>query len=151
MTLNQKHIPQGSGETYDVIGGDRVTLKIVGSDTAGTLALHETLVPAQAGPPRHVHHRESETFYILEGTFEFEVDGIRSTVSPGAVVFAPQDIPHQFRNTTDQPGKILVVCQPAGFEHFIREFATIPTTVPPDPAQMAAIAARHGIEFLPPA
>ena len=150
MRLNLKNIPNGSGETFEVIGGDRVTLKIVGDDTGGAFAVLETVVPPQAGPPRHVHHRESETFYILEGEFEFEVDGAKSTASPGRMLFAPMGIPHQFRNTTAQPGKILIVCQPAGFENFIREFATIPVDVPPDPAQMAAIGAKYGIEFLPP-
>lgn len=147
MTLQYQTIPGGSGETLEVIGGDRVTLKLTGEDTGGTLALLETIVPPQAGPPRHVHHRESETFYILEGEFEFEVDGAKFTASEGATLFAPMGVPHQFKNTTDQPGKILVVCQPAGFEHFIKEFATIPVDVPPDPVQMAAIAAKHGVEF----
>ena len=149
MNLRTKFIPAGGGDSYDVIGGDHISIKATGDDTGGACTVIETIVPPHAGPPPHVHHRESETFYVVEGEFEFQVGDQKTTATTGAFLFAPPDIPHQFRNASGRPGKLLIVCQPAGFENFIKEFSTLPTNVPPDPAQMAAIGAKYGIEFLP--
>jgi len=44
---------------------------------------------------------------------------------------------------------LLIVCQPAGFEKFVREFAQLPLDQPPDLAKMVAIGQKYGIEFVP--
>jgi quercetin dioxygenase-like cupin family protein len=149
MIFKKRFLPADSGESYDVIGGNHVTIKATGEDTDGAFTVIETIVPPHAGPPRHVHHRESETFYVVEGEFEFHVGDEKTSATAGAFLIAPPDVPHQFRNISDRPGKLLVVCQPAGFENFIKEFATLPANAPPDPARMAAIGIKYGIEFLP--
>ncbi|MGB7345874.1 MAG: quercetin 2,3-dioxygenase [Pirellulaceae bacterium] len=150
MILQQRFVPTGEGNRYDVLGGDQVTIKATSTDTNGAMTVLETVVPAGAGPPRHVHTRESETFYILEGDFEFELNGEKTSASPGAFLIAPPNIPHSFRNVSDKPGKLLVVVQPGGFEEFIEKFASLPTDQPPDMAKMAQIGAEHGVTFLPP-
>jgi uncharacterized RmlC-like cupin family protein len=96
-----------------------------------------------------VHHRESETFYIVSSEFEFSLPGQRIRAETGDVVYAPRGIPHCFRNVGQLPGKLLIVTEPAGFEHFLAEFATLPPDEPPDLQRMSEIAARHGLEFLP--
>ena len=151
MIQQKRFVPAGEGTRFDVLGGDEVTVKATASDTGGAMTVLETVVPAGAGPPRHVHTRESETFYVLEGDFEFEVDGQKTNASPGAFLIAPPNLPHSFRNVSDRPGKLLVVVQPGGFEEFIEKFASLPTDQPPDMAKMAEIGAEHGLTFLPPA
>lgn len=86
---------------------------------------------------------------MLAGRFEFRTPSGAVRTGPGGVVHAPRDIPHYFRNVGDSPGRLLVTAHPAGFERFIEEFSRIPSDGPPDPAQMAAVGARYGIEFLP--
>ncbi len=151
MTKPPHYVAPGDGPRFDVLGGDQITIKANSDDTDGAMTVLETVVPAGAGPPRHMHTRESETFYVLEGEFEFEIDGERTMASPGSFLIAPPNLPHQFRNTTDKPGKLLIVCQPGGFEKFAEAFASLPTDQPPDMAKMAQIGADHGISFLPPA
>ncbi|QDT11651.1 quercetin 2,3-dioxygenase [Stieleria marina] len=146
-----RFVAPGSGMQYDVLGGDQITIKATAKDTGGAMTILETTVPAGAGPPRHMHSRESETFYVLEGEFEFEVDGETTRASVGAFLSAPPNVPHQFRNVADQPGRLLIVCQPGGFEDFVSDFASLPTDQPPDMARMAQIGADHGVTFLPPA
>lgn len=72
------------------------------------------------------------------------------TAAPGDVVFAPRDVPHTFRNVGPAPGRVVILVQPAGFEHFLEEFATLPPDQPPDFARMGAIAAKYGLEFVVP-
>ncbi|TWU51701.1 cupin domain-containing protein [Rubripirellula reticaptiva] len=151
MILERKFVLPGEGTRYDVLGGDQVTIKVTSRDTGGEMTVLETVVPAGAGPPRHVHTRESETFYVLEGDFEFEVDGERTNASAGAFLIAPPNLPHSFRNVSNKPGKLLVVVQPGGFEEFIEKFASLPTDQPPDMSKMAQMGAEHGVTFLPPA
>ena len=55
--------------------GELLPLKLVGSDTDGAFALLEEVTPPQGGPPPHMHTREDETFYVLEGELEFVVGG----------------------------------------------------------------------------
>jgi quercetin dioxygenase-like cupin family protein len=144
-------VKAGDGRQFNVLGGDQITIKATGAETDQQATVLETIVPPRGGPPRHKHANESETFYIVEGDFEFEMDGQRVQASTGDFLVAPRGVPHQFKNVGNEPGKLLIVCQPAGFEGFVEAFAQIPVDQPPDPAKMAEIGTRFGIEFLPPA
>src|SRR6188474_825703 len=75
----------GAGKTVWVVG-DHYTIKASGEDTGGAYTLIEVLVPPQSGPPPHVHSREDEAFYIIEGEFEVHIDNQRVTAGPGAWV-----------------------------------------------------------------
>lgn len=145
---NPKCMRAGEGRTHTVLGGDVVCFKVTGDDCEGAYALCETTVPPGGGPPPHVHHREDETFYVIEGEFEFYAKGETIKAEAGSLVIAPRDIPHTFKNVGSTPGKMLILVRPAGFENFIAEFATLPYDQPPDVAKMAAIAAKYGLEFL---
>ncbi|MFP4124143.1 hypothetical protein [Coleofasciculus sp.] len=57
------------GKLIDVLG-DTVAIKITGEDTDGVYTVLENVSPPQGGPPLHLHHREDEAFYVLEGEFE---------------------------------------------------------------------------------
>ena len=53
-----------------------------------------------SGPPRHVHSREDELFYVLEGEIVFELDGTRHTVRPGGTVYLRRGVVHAYQNFT---------------------------------------------------
>lgn len=148
MSVKPLHVAPGEGVTFHVLGGDQITIKAGGDDTGGALAVCETVTPPQAGPPPHLHQREDESFYVLEGEFEFYVGSEVISASAGSYVLAPRNIPHRFRNVGETPGRLLIVCQPAGFEKFVEDFAELPPDEPPDMATMTAIGERHGIVFL---
>lgn len=144
----QKCILPGVGRTFNVLGGDEITIKADAEDTDGAFTVIETITPPGAGPPPHMHQREDESFYIVEGEFEFHIGKDTAKVKAGSFVMSPRNIPHSFRNVGADPGKLLIVCQPAGFEKFVEEFATIPPDQPPDLAKMASIGRKYGIEFV---
>jgi quercetin dioxygenase-like cupin family protein len=134
--------------TYHVLGGDVITVRATAASTGGAFSLFETIVPPGGGPPPHVHSREDESFYVVEGAFEFRFGGEVRTLGPDDFVFAPRDVPHAFRNIGASPGKLVIFIQPGGFEAFIAEFAELPPDAPPDFARMTAIAERHGLRFV---
>ena len=122
---------------------------VTSEDTAGALSLMEVTVGPRKGPPRHVHHREDETYYVLSGEFLFEVDGVKHTLAQGASIFAPRDIPHCWANSGATDGKMLLVCTPGGFEKFFDETAkAIMDKAPME--QMDKIMAKYGCDPLGP-
>jgi quercetin dioxygenase-like cupin family protein len=145
-----KHLPAEDVRTFHLFGGDQVTIKLTGKETNGAYTLMETVTPPGMGPPAHVHTREEESFCIVKGELEFTIRGQTIRPKAGDVLIAPKDAPHVFRNIGQTPARMIVVCRPAGFEHFVEDFAQIPPDGPADFPRMAAIGARHGIEFVAP-
>jgi mannose-6-phosphate isomerase-like protein (cupin superfamily) len=160
-TRETTHVPAGAGEILEVLG-DLVTLKTVGADTGGAYAVWEDTVPPGGGPPPHVHHREDEAFYVLEGAFEFFRQGgppLRATA--GDWVRTPKGVAHTFTNVGPTQGRLLAVAAPAGMELFFAAVgrpvaagvAPAPPAGPPAPEQIEHVvrtARQHGIEILPP-
>ena len=82
--------------------GDRYTIKCDGNDTSGAFALIEAVVPPGNGPPPHIHGREDEAFYVLEGLYTFYTDSDPAEgIGPGTFVFIPPGAVHGFRTGPD--------------------------------------------------
>ena len=87
-------------------------------------------------PPPHIHHREDETFYIVEGEMTATVGGQEIKGSSGSVIFAPRGIVHSFEINSEQI-RVLVLLTPAGLEGYFKE-CSVPAaamTMPP-PAEV---------------
>jgi len=145
-----KYMAPGEGTRYEVFGGDIVCVKATSEDTEGRSTVIETTTPSQCGPPPHIHKHEDETFYVIEGQFEFQIGKQTVQATAGAFLVAPRGIPHRFTNIGATPGKLLITITPGGFEKFIAAFAELPPNEPPDFKRMMAIGAEHGIELVPP-
>jgi quercetin dioxygenase-like cupin family protein len=99
-----------------------VTLKAVGGETGGTLAVYEFVTPpTTAGPPLHLHRTWDEAFYVLEGEMTFLIDGRTRTAPAGSFVFVPHGILHTFWNESAAPARQLTVFTPAGIEEYFEE------------------------------
>ena len=130
------------------------------AETDGTLSLGEALVRPGSEPPLHVHAREDETFYVLEGQVVFQRGHERIDAGPGDCVFMPRGLQHGFAVRTET-ARLLQVFTPAGLEGAFRalsepapadELPPAPTG-PPDPAVIEAMTAEfaeHGVEFTGP-
>jgi mannose-6-phosphate isomerase-like protein (cupin superfamily) len=136
-----------SGLTWDIYG-DLVTPIITGKESAGGLVILETVTPPRVGPPLHLHHREDEVFYVVEGKFIFEYGGKQMEGGPGTHVFLPRDIPHCFQNIGENTGKMLVICQPAGVDLFFEDLSKLQG--PPEPAKVVPVFEKWGLELLGP-
>ncbi|AGK58322.1 putative Cupin 2 [Hyphomicrobium denitrificans 1NES1] len=132
-------------------------IKAAGEMTNGRVTVFEILAPEGAGSPLHVHHREDEWFYILEGEMTFWVGGRVIEVSAGSFIYGPRDIPHTYIVRSPQ-ALYLGVEEPAGFEKFMRAVGqpaktlTIPppSTHLPDQNLLASVASEFGMEILGP-
>ena len=125
--------------------------KATAEDTAGGLSAFELGAPARFGPGLHVHHREDEWYYVVDGNFLFDAGDERHELGTGASIFLPRDIPHRWaNNSTTSLGRLLLVCQPGGFERFFDELGKLPTkpTTDADMKTMHELAARFGLEML---
>jgi quercetin dioxygenase-like cupin family protein len=134
-----------------------LTFLATGEDTQGQFALMEQMTRKGNVPPRHIHHREDETFYVLEGEMTFSVGDRTIKATPGTMVFAPRDVAHSFTIDSEQV-RILVQITPAGGEGFFKA-CSVPApsmTLPPaeipysEIAKMMALAPEYGMEFVLP-
>src|SRR5579871_2365957 len=135
MNMTQAVIKQpGEGRTIAVVG-DVYRFLATGDDTNGQYALWEALVPPGGGPPPHVHSREEEGFYVLEGEITLTVNGERVVAKAGTFANMPVGTPHSFKNESGRPARMLLSVAPAGLEQMFFEFGVAlaegATTAPP--------------------
>jgi quercetin dioxygenase-like cupin family protein len=160
MTTPTPHVlrPPGKGKTIAVVG-DIYRFLATGVDTAGKYAMWEAIVPPGGGPPPHIHQREEEAFYILEGELTFTVNGERVVARAGEFANMPIGSLHSFRNESQTPARMLITIAPAGLETMFFEVGIeLPegaTTGPPpskeEIARLIEWAPKYGIELrLPP-
>ena len=120
-TTHEGHsLPGGEGERIWIVG-DTMTLKATEQTTGGSLVLLENLTAPGGGPPPHIHTREDEFWYVIDGTFEIRIGEQVYALGPGAFAYAPRGTVHNFRNTADTPSRVLVGFTPGGMGGFFRE------------------------------
>lgn len=87
---------------------------LTSADTAGALGLSVTTQLPGAATPLHVHSREAECFYVLDGTLTYRVGDHVARLAAGDVVWLPAGVPHAFRVTGDRPARFLALTVPDG-------------------------------------
>ena len=142
------------GRTIAVVG-DVYRFLATGEDTNGKYALWEAIVPPGGGPPPHIHSREEEGFYVLEGEITLQVGDQRLVAKAGTFANMPVGTLHSFKNEGNQPAKMLISVAPAGLEQMFFEFGVpLPegswVALPPKKEEiekLLAVAPRYGIEI----
>jgi quercetin dioxygenase-like cupin family protein len=153
------YLPPGEGTRSLWVLGELVTYKITSYQTGGAYSLFEVATQPGGGPPPHVQHREDEVFYVLEGEYEFLVEGRTLRAGAGSLIYVPKGDLHAYNNVGEEMGRMLVSQTPGGLhERFFEEIGEPATgeSWPPvfkglaDMRRIAAIAAEYGIEILAP-
>ena len=142
------------GRTFAVVG-DVYRFLATGDETNGKYSMWEAIVPPGGGPPPHVHSREEEGFYILEGEITFTVNGEKIVATAGMFANMPVGTPHSFKNESNKPAKMLISVAPAGLEHMFMEVGVslaegATNASPPTKGEiekLLAVAPRYGIEI----
>ena len=155
-TIDPIALSQGEGEALWAFG-TLATIKASAETTDGRVTVIEHLAPQGSGSPLHVHHREDEWFYVIEGALTFWIGGRVIEAPAGSFVYGPRDVPHTFVVSSPE-ARFLLVLEPGGFEGFLRavsqpaEALTIPPPAAPpsDPAPMVAAAAEYGVDIIGP-
>jgi quercetin dioxygenase-like cupin family protein len=161
VLLTMNHSPTlrkpAEGRTVAVVG-DVYRFLATGEDTNGRYALWEAIVPPGGGPPPHVHSREEEGFYVLEGEITLYVGDERTIVSAGSFANMPVGTAHSFGNESDRPAKMLISVAPAGLERMFFEVGVplaegAKTALPPTAEEiekLLKVAPNYGIEITQP-
>ncbi len=153
------HVAPGKVSKLLWVFGELVMCKITSYQTGGAYSLFEVVTRPGSGPPPHVHHREDEAFYILEGGYEFLVEGRAINAGAGSLIYVPKGNIHTHINVGVESGRMLVSQTPGGlYERFLvdigeetKDTSTPPVFEnPPDMRRIAKIAAGYGIEILSP-
>ncbi len=150
------YFPPGQGSKSVWLFGELVVCKTKSEQTGGAYSLFEVASQVGSVSPPHVQHREDEAFYVLEGEYEFLVEGRALRAGAGSLLYVPKGNLHAHRNVAEGVGRMLVSQTPGGsHERFFEEIgeerrdgSTPP--VPGDPQDMeriARIAVEYGIEM----
>jgi quercetin dioxygenase-like cupin family protein len=107
----------GEGETVWFLQ-NRMTVKATAETTGGAYGLVESWIAPGASPPLHIHRREDEAFWVIEGQLRFRVGDTDIAAGPGAFVFASRDVPHSFIVEGETPAHVLTLLSPGGGEQF---------------------------------
>jgi quercetin dioxygenase-like cupin family protein len=151
------HRPAATGPAYWG-PGDHYTFLVTGEESGGAYFAMEALVPPGGGPPLHVHTREDETFYLLEGELEFRFGDETVAARGGDFVSVPRGTIHNFRNVGSETARMVLTFTPAGIERWFEETLErapnhvraedVPDNVDEVAARYVATADRYGIEFV---
>ncbi|PVZ11728.1 cupin domain-containing protein [Actinomycetospora cinnamomea] len=126
--------------------GETVTILRSGRDGGGTFEIEGVLPPGLAGPPRHRHRTQTETFTVLEGRLRVVVGREARVLRPGETAVVPPTVAHGFANPFDEPARIRATEEPAGpLEDQFRALARAGRM--PPLRELAAINVRHGLPF----
>ncbi|MDP9038472.1 MAG: cupin domain-containing protein [Acidobacteriota bacterium] len=115
-------------------------------ETAGGLFVIEHKNLIKGGPPLHLHVKQEEWFYVMEGEVHFQIGGKQEKLGPGDSILGPRGVPHTFMLAGAKPGRLLIAFSPAGkMEEFFRA-----TAIPNPPVQDADFFRRYGMELVGP-
>jgi quercetin dioxygenase-like cupin family protein len=141
-------LEMGGGDTVQFL--DQVyRMKASGGQTGGLFGLVEVSTPQGSGPPPHVHEREDEAFYVLEGSYEVAVGDDRFDAREGSFILAPRSVPHGYV-VSEGPARHLGFVFPSGWETFFHDVVRATGASAPAPAVIAELAKERGVTLLGP-
>jgi quercetin dioxygenase-like cupin family protein len=132
-----------------LLGSMGVRFMLAGDETGGGFSLVEHPIPPRAlAAPLHRHSREAENSFVLEGRLGALLGDEVVYGHPGDLIFKPRGQWHTFWNAGDEPARMLEMISPAGFERYFEQMVDLleQSVGAPDPSELAAIAAQHGLE-----
>lgn len=134
--------------TYRFPTGDVVRALITNQDTGGKFAFVQGEFAPGSGATLHVHSREDEMIYVIDGLFEIRVGENVFNAPSGAAIFLPRDIPHSFKNISDTAAQACAFSVPGGFVDYFAEVFALFSQPEPDMAALMVLSEKYGITEL---
>ncbi len=138
-------VPPHSGQALDFLG---VTHKLASQQTGGAYYLFEVLFAPESGNRLHVHWREDEVGYVLEGALEIRLAEQTVTVEVGSIAHLPKNVPHALRNPLKTPSRYLFMTIPAGLDQLFDALAAARQAGTLNDALHRQLSRDYGIEWL---
>ncbi len=137
----------GLREERLTFGEITVVVRVSAEDSGGAMTVIEEVEPI-SDTPLHVHSREHELFYIVEGEHIITLGEAEHRLGPGDAIFAPRGVPHAQRRVEPGVGRELVAFIPGGFDQFFRDLAEAQRDGTLGPAAYAKASTRAGVSWL---
>jgi len=112
--------------------------------TGGAFGVWRYVMPPGGGPGSHIHRAEDEFFYVLKGSFDFQLGDTVSHAPAGSFIFIRRDTVHTFKNVGSDPGILMGGVTPGGFEGYFTEWKGA------DENSLNALRAKHNMEVVGP-
>jgi len=107
-------VPPGGGKHLEEKSGQVMSMKLFGRETGQSVTLFEQTVPAGSKNSwLHLHHDSDEVAWVLAGEFTFMIGEAVTAGGPGTCAFMPRDVPHAWKNTGSETGRVLFLYTPA--------------------------------------
>ncbi len=150
---NETHLtrPVGQHHSPEQCLGAVMTWHVLGAENGGAFSFGEALLRPGDEPPLHIHAREDETWYILEGSMLFQLGLQRTLCKAGEAILLPRGLQHGFAVQTPS-ARILHIYSPGGIEDAFQSLSA-PLAGPPveaPPAEIESVFARRGVTFVGP-
>lgn len=146
-------VPNGASRTPHALNivGEATHVLVNSADSSGGFAAFHLTAPPMSGPPLHVHSREDEWFYVLDGELVFEVDGAKHILRAGDSLFLTRGVVHRYQNFTQRDARLLIAVTPAGLDRFFEAMDAItPPGGMPSMEQLVSLDAEYGLTTLGP-
>jgi quercetin dioxygenase-like cupin family protein len=113
-------VPAGGGQHLKESSGQVMSMKLFGRETGQSVTLFEQTVPAGSKNSwLHLHRDSDEIAWVLEGEFTFKIGETVTTGGPGTCAFLPRKVPHAWKNSGTQPGRVVFLYTPASAGRFV--------------------------------
>lgn len=139
-------VPAGTGATFNVLG-IATTIKVTAAQSDGAYVLYEQVIPPGLGVPPHVHTREDEIFFVMDGEVEFLAGTEVVVARAGDIVHAPRNVPHAYKAIGESPATMRFLASPGDIEAMFAQLASWPADEPPDLGKLGELCAKFGISF----
>jgi quercetin dioxygenase-like cupin family protein len=116
-------VPPGQGPVWNMAPGRSAALKLLGRETADSVMMFEEVAPRGTVTPMHLHHDSDEVTYVLNGEFTVKIGDEVTVGGPGTCVFMPRGVPHAWKNTGPDTGRLLFIYTPARAGKFFEDMS----------------------------
>ena len=116
-------VPPDGGGFESPTPGRSFAMKLVGRETGGSIMMFEQVLPAGTASLYHMHRDSDEVAWVLAGEFTFKIGDEVAVGGPGSCAFMPRNVPHAWKNTGSENGRVIFLYTPAAAGGFIEELA----------------------------
>jgi len=139
----------GQGPLLQMSPGRSATLKLQSGETQESVMMFEEVAPVGTVTPMHLHHDSDEIAYVLSGEITFKIGDAVTVGGPGTCAFMPRDVPHAWKSTGAETGRVLFLYTPGRAGKLFEDMVERPVD-PMNQQEFGAVAERHGWEVVGP-
>ncbi|AKG20470.1 cupin domain-containing protein [Calothrix sp. 336/3] len=138
-----------AGENLQVLT-DRICIKFKSADSPNQMAVMTVDVPADGCVPPHIHDKEEESYFMLQGSIVMQLGNQEFTIEPGDFVHVPPGTIHGYKNPSPQCARFLAWTIGGAIDDFFTEMAEKVQEIPDDLPKMSAILEKYGVQMVQP-